>query len=92
MREVSLATFNKKADNAKSREELIENICAAIKQRGLKTRDIKTVDPSITANNVSDLRYGVHPGISMERLERLSAKVWNIAPSPNPKSLARAAA
>jgi hypothetical protein len=53
VREASITTFNKKADHSKSREELIENICAGIEQRSLKTRDLKAVDPSITANNVA---------------------------------------
>lgn len=92
MHETSWATFNKRADQSKSREELIANISSALKQLGLKTRDVKEVDPSITPNNVRDLRAGVNPGISMERLERLSSKIWEVNPSSlSKKSLARAA-
>jgi hypothetical protein len=87
LREYSSVTINKRADAYKNRQELIENISAAIQSRNLKTRDVKAVDPSITRNNVCDLRAGVNPGISIERLERLADKIWDISPS----TLARAA-
>ena len=80
----SFGTQNKKAAEAARKDCLFEQLGQAIESRGLLTRDIRQIDPAITATQVSYIRQGMRSGCSLDRIEHLARGLGLISPTYDP--------
>lgn len=84
MQEYTFETANKRALDAARKDSILESIGGVIIARGLKPKDLKSLDPSLTSKQCQHIREGLRSAASIERLERLALGLGISIPKSDP--------